>query len=116
MKYNPFLGDEGPVKINKKYGGKDMIRVALCLSYNAVRDLAASIQNDQLRSRAQVEEQLAHGKAEAMICSPEDWQRIVSNKDLEITKICTEKEALIQQLKVTKHALREAKSEVKMHL
>jgi hypothetical protein len=52
MKYNPSLGDEGSEKMIKKYGGKIMIWVAPCSSSdNAVRDLAVSIQNTQLRSR-----------------------------------------------------------------
>jgi len=46
MKYDPSLGVEDSEKVKVRYGDKAMIRVAPCSSYYAVRDLAASIQND----------------------------------------------------------------------
>jgi hypothetical protein len=76
---------------------------------------------DAIFHNAQVEEQLANEKhAEALARSPEDWQRIVSSKDVqmtqrdnEIAKLRAEKEALIEQLKVAKYALAEAKKKAR---
>jgi hypothetical protein len=128
MIYDHNLGDGQSKNMQKKHKGNKQMRVAPCASLRQVTDFAATLQNGASISRtdistirkatfqAAVDRQLLDEFEESENRTPEEWRRILSRKDVELTNRDTEianlqmeKESLIQQLEQARYASDEAK-------
>jgi len=128
MIYDPTLGDGQSQNMQKKHKGKKQFRVAPCASLRQVTELAATLQSNAPTPRtnmitireatfdAAVDRQLLDEFEESENRTPEEWRRILSRKDVELTNRDTEianlqmeKESLIQQLEQARYASDEAK-------
>lgn len=115
MIYDPTLGDGQSLNMRTRHHGKKQIRVAPCASLRQVTDIAATLQNEGPIARTNMS--TIREVEESENKSPEEWRKIESCKDVEITNRDTEianlkmeNKALLQQLEQAIYALDDAKT------